>query len=317
MSQSGKSRMNSVKIYFGVWNTIWNSSGSKIYFMQYLFCVLLLCACNGNHSSNCLPEKSSNSIQQTQLVNPVGIKVSERFPVPELYTRQDTNKLGFASYLRNLGLKKHGSNVTLYNGQLKRNQSAHLAVVDMEIGQRDLQQCADAVIRLRGEYLFHQKRFNEISFTFTNGFKASFDTWSRGYQIQVKGNVVSWVKSSKNDASYASFRAYCEQVFTYAGSLSLSKQLNFVTNLNEIKSGDVFIRGGSPGHAVIVIDVAVNRVNGKKIFMLAQSYMPAQEIQILKNPQSTTESPWYEVEEIQTQLVTPEYIFNKDELMRF
>lgn len=285
--------------------------------MQYLFCVLLLCACNGNYSSVSLLDKTTSSIRQSQLINPVGIKVRERFPVPELYIRQDTNKLGFAYYLRNLGLKKHGSDVILYNGQLKRNQSAHLAVVDMEIGQRDLQQCADAVMRLRGEYLFHQKRFNEISFTFTNGFKANFDTWSKGYQIQVNGNIVSWVKSSKNDASYASFREFCEQVFTYAGTLSLSRQLKFVADIKEIQSGDVFIRGGSPGHAVIVLDVAVNRTNGNKIFMLAQSYMPAQEIQILKNPQSTTESPWYEVDEIQTQLVTPEYIFNKDELMRF
>ena len=47
-----------------------------------------------------------------------------------------------------------------------------------------------------------------------------------------------------------------------------------------LQPGDVFIKGGSPGHAVIVVDVAIYPQTGKTVFLLAQSYMLAQQIHI-------------------------------------
>ena len=44
--------------------------------------------------------------------------------------------------------------------------------------------------------------------------------------------------------------------------------------LNEIRVGDVFLKGGSPGHVVMIVDVCTNR-EGKKAFLIAQGYMPA------------------------------------------
>jgi hypothetical protein len=52
---------------------------------------------------------------------------------------------------------------------------------------------------------------------------------------------------------------------------------------------------------------------GKKIFMLAQSYMPAQDIHIVKNPVNEKISPWYEVKETE-KIFTPEWIFKKEHL---
>ncbi|HAE42754.1 MAG TPA: hypothetical protein DCG34_07515, partial [Clostridiales bacterium] len=56
--------------------------------------------------------------------------------------------------------------------------------------------------------------------------------------------------------------------------------------------------------------------NGNQIFMLAQSYMPAQQTQILINPTDANISPWYSLEGID-QLRTPEWIFDLDRLKRF
>ncbi len=84
----------------------------------------------------------------------------------------------------------------------------------------------------------------------------------------------------------------------------------------ELRPGDVFILGGSPGHAVIVLDVAVDLKTNKKIFMLAQSYMPAQETQVLINPNDEKLSPWYSVD-FGERLVTPEWEFSRGQLMRF
>jgi hypothetical protein len=101
-----------------------------------------------------------------------------------------------------------------------------------------------------------------------------------------------------------------EFVYTYAGTLSLNKMLK-LKEIAKIELGDVFIVGGSPGHAVTVMDVAVNQ-SGKRIFILSQSYMPAQETQILKNPNNSEFSPWYEVP--LGNLNTPEWTFSSSDL---
>ena len=67
---------------------------------------------------------------------------------------------------------------------------------------------------------------------------------------------------------------------------------------------------------VIVVDMAINRKEGKVIFLLAQSYMPAQDIHILKNPGNSQLSPWYSTD-FGDKLVTPEWEFTRDDLMRF
>lgn len=118
------------------------------------------------------------------------------------------------------------------------------------------------------------------------------------------------------DFSYKNFRRYLDFVFTYAGSLSLSKELQPV-DLQNLEIGDIFIKGGSPGHAVIVVDMAIEKNSGNKIFLLAQSYMPAQSIHVVVNPNNANISPWYSLNEIKTKLYTYEWTFTKNELMRF
>ena len=158
-------------------------------------------------------------------------------------------------------------------------------VVDLDVGTRDLQQCADAVIRLRAEYLYQEQRYEEIHFNFTNGFNAEYAKWREGYRIKVEGNSVSWIKSSNPSQSYEDFRKYLDLVFAYAGTLSLAQELTLV-QVAEMEIGDVFIQGGSPGHCVIVVDMAEHNETGEKLFM------PAQEIHILKNGRDSSISPW-------------------------
>jgi len=241
--------------------------------------------------------------------------IASRFEPPNNFTRTIVDTSSFSHWLRSLPLKEAGSAVKLYNGSEKDNQNAHVAVVDMKIGNKDLHQCADAIIRLRADYLFEKRRFDEINFHFTNGFEAKYSLWRSGKRIAVEGNKVSWTNSSSLDTSYASFWKYLEKVFTYAGTLSLSKELKEI-NIDKLNVGDVFILGGSPGHAIILVDLAVHSVTGEKIFILAQSYMPAQEIQILKNTHDPNISPWYQIPQDGT-LETPEWDFSSNNLKRF
>ena len=109
------------------------------------------------------------------------------------------------------------------------------------------------------------------------------------------------------------FRSF---VFAYASTLSLEKEITPLSKISEIQAGDVFIKGGAPGHAITVMDVAKNKTTGKKIFLLSQSYMPAQDIHILKNPNNSDLSPWYS-EDFGDVLQTPEWDFARKALRRF
>jgi hypothetical protein len=206
-------------------------------------------------------------------------------PLPEGYSRVGMDSGTFGRWLWSLPLKKDKT-VYLYDGTMKKNQSAQFAVLDIPVGHKDLQQCADAVMRLRAEFLFFSKRFDEICFMDNHKTRYTFG-------------------SPRNRKH---FEHYLENVFVHCGTLSLEKQLRPVRSLDSIQPGDVLIRGGSPGHAMIVMDMAVSRTTGKKIFLLAQSYMPAQDVHVVINPESVTAGPWYELSE--GRITTPEWTFS-------
>lgn len=253
------------------------------------------------------------SAQEVSRLHPEGHTVQTRIIPPESYRRDSLPAESFGMFLRNFPLEPHGAKVYLYTGAVKP-KTVHVAVLKADIGKRDLQQCADAVIRLRAEYLYAQKRYDELHFNFTNGFRADYRKWAEGNRIRVNGNVVSWYKATEKDYSYRTFRTWLDCVFAYAGTLSLSKELQSVP-YDSLQAGDVLIQGGSPGHAVIVMDVATDS-KGKKLYLLAQSYMPAQSIHILKNPLTPQLSPWYELSDEGT-IYTPEWLFTASDLKRF
>jgi len=258
--------------------------------------ILIVCfafGCNENDEQTTESEntRTEYSPQDTRAITNDETEGSVvNIPTPSGYTRVSTKANDFDAWLRNVPLKKE-KQVYLYNGQLKGNQEAQFAVLNVSVGNQDLQQCADAVMRLRAEYLFENKRYDEIVF---------YDNDHTAYGVS---------------APYTRehFLSCMNKVFGMCGTASLSKQLQTLNNTNNIKGGDVLIKGGFPGHAVIVMDVAENDA-GKKIYLLAQSYMPAQDIHVLKNPNNTSLSPWYEADGSNT-INTPEYTFYSNQWM--
>lgn len=220
---------------------------------------------------------------------PVLSTLEQTFAPPPGFTRVPAEPDSFSAWLRRLPMKAPGAPVKLYDGRMKFDQQHHVAVIDIDTGKENLQQCADAVMRLRGEYLYGKGR--PVAFNYTNGKRQTF---TRG--------------------SYTEFRRYMRRIFAYAGTYSLQREMRPVP-LAEIAIGDVFIQGGFPGHAVLVIDMAQN-VSGEKRFLLMQSYMPAQDMHILRNPKATDGSPWY-APPSGPEIVTPEWIFKIGDLRRF
>jgi hypothetical protein len=150
-------------------------------------------------------------------------------------------------------------------------------------------------MRLRAEWLYSLGRDGEIAFNDTDGKRRRF--------------------SSAPRKDHAGLRKYMDLVFAYAGTYSLERELKPVA-ADDIAIGDVFIKGGFPGHAVLVADMVENRSTGERRFLLLQSYMPAQDMHILKNPNASDGSPWYAAP-VGSQLVTPEWTFARTALRRW
>lgn len=255
-----------------------------------LYSVFVCMSCNTNipfpakpGKINGIVVKGQDTLNDTNPYTHIG-----GIPLPGGFVRIKGDNESFASWLRNVKLKKDRT-VFQYDGMPKSNQTAQFAVLDISIGDKDLQQCADAVIRLRAEYLFALKKYHDIAFA---------DNAGKIYQFN-------------EPYTHAKLQLFLQKVFGMCGTASLAKQLKS-TSFKGIEPGNVIIRGGFPGHAVIVMDVALNK-EGKKIYLLAQSYMPAQDIHVLTNPMNKILSPWYEVNE-ENLIQTPEYTFSKGEL---
>jgi hypothetical protein len=242
--------------------------------------------------------------------------IANRIPAPEGYKRVEVEEGSFQQWLRNLPLKEGKPPIYLYNGKKKFFQLANFAVLDIDTGDKDLQQCADAVIRLRSEYFYSKGQYDSIAFNFTSGDRFRYSDWLKGVTPEIEDSQVSWKQHSEREDNRGTFKEYLEILFTYAGSYSLSEELQQVEDKNDIRIGDVFIEGGFPGHAVIVVDIAESVKDGKKLFLAAQGYNPAQDMHIVKNPTNFSLSPWFKLD-FGKRLYMLEWVFGSNDLKRF
>jgi hypothetical protein len=214
-------------------------------------------------------------------------------PPPPGYTRVEVEKDTFGAWLRGLPLRPAGTPVRDFQGGeiLAKDDSRLAAVAELDVGTSNLQQCADSIIRLHAEWLWAQGQKGRIGYRFTSGHMASWSQYAAGDRARISGSKVSWVRSAAADSSRASFRAYLDLIFTYSGTLSLQEEKNRPSREN-LRPGDFFVLGGSPGHAVLVLDVAVNAA-GERVALLGQGFIPAQDFHILSPGQ---DGPWFSLQ---------------------
>ena len=286
--------------------------------LLFLLCGLLSCK-----KTNDFTVKNTNNQEINETENQVAVKINkdkntikERFTAPKKYSWVKENPDSFGFFIENFKLKKYGSPILKYDGTEITTQNLHEAIFDIDTGTKDLQQCADAVIRLRAEYLFKTKKFGEIKFHFTSGDLMKWNDYKNGTRAFVNGNSVSFRKTENLDDSYQNFRNYLDLIYTYAGTISLNKETFPVTDNKNLKSGDILITAGSPGHVVFIAGVSKN-AEGKKLYLLAEGFTPAQSIHVLKNPFDPKISPWYELDVNSEQTKTARYLFKPTNFRRF
>ncbi|WP_027387930.1 DUF4846 domain-containing protein [Chryseobacterium gregarium] len=281
---------------------------------------IAVAGCNSDRNSSKLNtenETSENSISKDAIqINKDKNTIKERFSPPKNYVWFEEKPGSFGYFIENFKLKPYGSRILKYDGTPIATQHLHEAVFDIDTGPKDLQQCADAVIRLRAEYLFQTKRFDKIQFHFTSGDLVSWNDYKNGIRSFVAGNSVSFRKTAGFDDSYGNFRNYLDLIFNYAGTISLHQETRPVTKNTDLKTGDILITPGSPGHVVFISGVCRNQ-KGEKLFLLSEGFTPAQSIHMLSNPFSQRISPWYHLDVDHPETKTARYIFKPTNFRQF
>jgi hypothetical protein len=221
-----------------------------------------------------------------------------QIPLPPGFTRAALQSGSYAEWLRNFPLRRDNT-VYLYNGQPVEDQRMHYAVLDISTDTTDLQQCADAIMRLRAEYYFSRGEYGKIEFI-------------EGHTKYNFGKYLSNIEATSNQ--HGIFMGFMENVFINCGTYTVDAMSSPVL-LGTMQPGDMFVKAGSPGHAMVMVDVATNAV-GKKIYLLAQSFMPAQDMHVVVNPINPILSPWYEITN-DAEITTPGWVFGNKQLKRW
>lgn len=212
-----------------------------------------------------------------------GDTLDARLPPPEGFVRVPVEKGSFGEFVRGLPLLPEGAPVRAFDG--KALTTPHVAVVDLDVGSADLQQCADSAMRLFAEYQWSRGAAEQIAFHTTSGDRVPFARYAGGERIAVRGNHVGWQKSAakppKGKADRDAFRRFLDDVFMYAGSRSLAQDTVAVEG--ELAPGDLLVVGGSPGHVLVILDVAVRGDvrSDERRYLIGEGFMPAQSFHVV------------------------------------
>ncbi|MCA9665798.1 MAG: hypothetical protein KC503_09430 [Myxococcales bacterium] len=216
--------------------------------------------------------------------------LSARFAAPGGFERVETKRGSYGWWLRHLPLRAKGTPVRSYRGReiLPGDHKALAAVVDMDVGRRDLQQCADTLMRVRGEYHFASGKPRRTRFLWAGGRRFGYAHWIEGKRPVKQGRRWVFAKKARACRGYRCFRRYLTYMFAWTGTIH---QMGEQRVRGALRIGDFFIQGGSPGHVVVIVDLARDK-HGKLKAMIAQGYMPAQDMHVMRAPDG---SPWFDL----------------------
>jgi hypothetical protein len=233
-------------------------------------------------------------------------------PQPAAWTRSDASDVrsafplprgaawapadAYGTSLLDLPLRPPGTPVRTHDGRVV--PISPVRVVDLPMVKGDLQQCADTAIRLRAEWLKGQGR--PVMFHATSGDPIPWARVAAGEIPYAEGRGLKW------RAGAGSWETYLRLVFTWAGTASLVAHDTVAAS--EPRAGDLLIQGGFPGHAIVILGVAVR--GEETLLLLAQGFMPAQDLHVLVGPADGW-WPWQET------MVLPSWTMHQRDLRRW
>ena len=218
------------------------------------------------------------------------VSLMERFPTPAGFVRVETAQNSFGAWLRRLPVSEGPPVVRTSKGYTV--EAPALATVPLDLGSGDLQQCADSAIRLYAEYRWDAGRTEGLAFHFTSGDRSGWSDWLKGERFDVTGPDVARSFGAPRPPNRTSYRAWLQHTFVYAGTRSLHLDARSVQEGDGLQPGDILVDPGSPGHAVVLLDIAVSD-SGERIALIGQGFMPAQTFHVLSPERGHGRDAWF------------------------
>lgn len=180
---------------------------------------LVLIACKQNSSAEVWNDEEKLQSKEIKVepnyIEPNSKTILERFLPENGFQRENYTNTEFGYFLQHLPLKNINEKVRYFDGNPKDKPNIYNSVIDLPIGTKDLHQCADATMRLRADYLYQQKRYNEIAFNFLSD-----------------GKPRDFVNYANGDYSEENYWNFLEYIFSYANTASLKEQ--FITKMSKL-----------------------------------------------------------------------------------
>ena len=228
--------------------------------------------------------------------------VASRIAPPKGFHRVPAAPGTFAAFLRALPLAPPGTPVKSYAGSeiLAADDSRLAAVLNLDIGAGDLQQCADSIERMHAEWRWSVGR-SDVTYPAASGTALGFNEWKKGVRWAPKGMGLERSTGAKPDDSYGSYRRYLAFVFAWSNTVALERlgagagadSSKVRIEKSELRGGDFFVMGGNPGHAVLIVDVVEDDQHHRRA-LIGQGYMPAQNFHLVR-PEGS-DSPWFSLD---------------------
>jgi hypothetical protein len=214
--------------------------------------------------------------------------LASRFASPDGCERAPLEARSFGAWLRDLPLAAPDTAVRSYDGSLIRPaDDPHVAaVVAIDVGRADLQQCADLVVRFHAEWRWSEGH-RDHTYRAAMGTELAWGLFAAGERVSVvDGGALRWAPGGKPAGDYTTFRSYLDTVFAWLNTGSLARDTHPVSP-EALRPGDFFVLPGNPGHAVLVLDLARCR-DGRTLGLLGQGFLPAQNAHVLRPSRQQT-----------------------------
>jgi hypothetical protein len=186
-----------------------------------------------------------------------------------------------------------GTPVRDYRGEIVvPGDDEHLgAVVAIDLGPRDSQHSADAVLRLYAEWRWFKEDLRMLFLSDTK-LELPLQEWLGGERLVGAGAEPKWIPEAAAEPkpSRAAFREYLDQVLAWSDGPALLAE-SVPLEPKDLGPGAFFLRPGHPAEALLVLDVGTSPA-GERVMLLAQALNPAQNMQVLR---PRRDSVWFSV----------------------